>query len=587
MRIPRLRLVCLLCFLIFLAPYATAQPPKNPVLMEKTQSGVTVRLFSVRWAEVESVMRGGGTGGYPPHAKGLLVSYDVQGKGASVSLKCLDPQGRPVQGSTYYSSGEHGNLIWCAAIDPRWPRAALQFEWVDPKAPPHADGSFSETLVFKDVPLPEQGVVKTVNQTLTTKRGTRVTIEKIALPKESQDYAGQTILIVHALPPRDVPDLMASVQREGAIDNTGKDLGHGGGWSSEDALERRPGRETHSFTNLPSPQAKSLNLKVRVTESIPSLRQEQWYRRVSFDLALNRLPNAAPRAAPPPLSTVKIGDLEAALESFTTQPGNTLEANTRVYSPALPPGQQWALKNFDLRDAAKPLSVNGEEAQREYWASDRSHNYSEFWKPNGAPLRNGEAMHTIHFDKFPSEEAKGPEPQKFNLTATAELVQKTSDAVTFNELPIPQPGQVINLEKAAMLGSGTRLILRKIGYFAPEHPHTKSADSGGFKPPWGFGLVYEIVPVRENASASLSVTEARDDKNRPLNERSGITGTSSDVWQKEHVEGRWWTIFLLPTYPDAKHFNVTLSVNEMIPTGRQEKFTFRDLPAPPQLQQGQ
>jgi hypothetical protein len=161
--------------------------------------------------------------------------------------------------------------------------------------------------------------------------------------------------------------------------------------------------------------------------------------------------------------------------------------------------------------------------------------------------------------------------------------------VTFNELPIPQPGQVINLEKAATLGSGTRLILRKIGYFDPEHPlPAESVANGAFKPPWGFALVYEIVPVRENASASLSVTAARDDKQRPLNERSGITGTSSDVWRKERIEkGIWWTTFLLPTYPDARHFSVKLSVDETIPMGRQEKITFRDLPAPPQPQKAQ
>ncbi|MDQ2799798.1 MAG: hypothetical protein M3Y13_09165, partial [Armatimonadota bacterium] len=465
-----------------------------------------------------------------------------------------------------------GSTVFAGGLDPRLPTIALGFEWLDPAAPPEASGNYSETLDFPDVPVPagaDQPV--TVHRTLTTKHGTQVTLEKVAVRKRQPSDAAlsETLFVLRCLPPPAVPDLYPNLNfaYPDLLDDTGKNLMKNSsyGSSGEDELDHAPGSTTLDVASVPSAQAKTLDVKISVQENAPSLRQEQWFRHLQFDLPLQSLPGRDAEGPYLPLATVASGPVQSTLESFKSQSQGQYEARL------------WLADAYDLQNTALH-----DDAGNEYSASeDTGFGTPLFWRLNGAPIQPGKRGHLLRFYWFKQKTA----PAKLTLETEALPVRRVRHSFDLANLPLPKPGETLDLNRTIKDADGSRLLLRAISYFTDQKP-LPGIDAGAraqMTPPFGLALALQFQSASgDKATAQFECRQASDEQGHKLTGRNGLTASSGDWLQAKESPANSETILLLPPSPSdvSSQFRVHMQVDETIPSGPARKLVFRDLAAP-------
>lgn len=556
---------------------AAAQQPISPTFpVQKTQDGVTVQLQSARWAKRSDVFSGERQGG--PADKGLAVTYRVLDNKASVVPQFLGADGAPLLNLSMSTIGSaDGSTVFASSLDPRLPTITLNFEWLDPAAPPEASGSYSETLDFADVPVPAQADQPiTVHRTSTTKHGTQVTLEKVAVRKRQPGDAAptETLFVLRCLPPPAVPDLYPNLNfaYPNLLDDTGKNLMKNSsyGSSGEDALDHTPGSTTLDVASVPSPQAKTLDVKISVQENAPSLRQEQWFRHLQFDLPLQSLPGREAEGPYLPLATAASGPVQSTLESLRAPSKGQYEA--RLW---LPDG--YDLQNMALHD----------DAGNEYNAvEDTGYGTPLFWRMNGAPIQPGKRGHLLRLYGFNQKTA----PAKLTLETDALPVRRVRHHFDLANLPLPKPGETLDLNRTIKDADGSRLLLRAIAYFTDQKPlpGVEASTRAQMTPPFGLALALQFQSASgDKATAQFECRQASDEQGHKLTGRNGLVASSGDWLQAKESPANSETILLLPPSGSdvSGQFRVQMQVDETVPSGPARKLVFRDLAAPAPAQQ--
>lgn len=453
-----------LCLGVLLSAFKSGAAPEKPMFpMQQTVDGVTVRLERALWCHPSFMgEKDWPTDNYTP---GLGVWFEVRsptmkpaaGKtlaAAVRSIKAVTPW-RSVSAARF----KKPTLAWCERVDPRASALAVEFEVLDPAAPPGATGEWDAPAQFKDVPLPTKvDVPLKINRTITTPRGTRVVLEQVALRvKEKQMW-----LTLRALPSLSVPDLETKFVTDKyhyldvlpvVYDDKGKNLaadlktspinqlaGDGDDWHGAVTIK----------TVLPSAGAKNFAVGVKVHESAPSLKQERWFRHFRFDLPAQHL-----GFQPGPMSG-KGGDWVSK---------DALDANGK---PVVEGTLEAVMPNFgnhQVRFWWRDLNPLRDGSDR-YWRIQKistsegemgpNSSYPIYWKLDASPPAPSEYGEAMIFG--------GQDARRLNFNFTLEAVRTALDTLEFTDLPLPAPGQTEIINQTRTTKMGTRLTLRQISY---------------------------------------------------------------------------------------------------------------------------
>lgn len=553
----------------------------------QTVRGMTMRLSNAAWGTNKLFH------GSDPLQKHFTLWYEVESQDPGVnpspgktlkdyiiSQRALDPMGQPVDGTVIRNS----TVVAWDNVDPRWAHVPLEFELLDPAAPPAASGEFEELLLFKDVPIPAKaGEVGRVDRTLTTANGTRVILEKLAVRPEGQkgkdwinfraSEEGQVVLGLRWEPPARVPDLTAnlSIGIGGVIDDTGKDLAAPGslgmGQIGGDDLEEQPGqrqqtllsggRNTLYVSTRPAPKARTLAIRIQVQERAQSLKQEKWLRRFRFEVPLQNVPFAFTPQTARPVAVAEDRELTSVLESIGTSPNtdtNGWYTSGRLY---LRDGQSNQSGNPRDKTVLRRWVIE-ESTPRDKPNRESAFIGSSFWKADNTPVREGETAAEFSFFDY---NARQPS-QKLTLEFKVAAESRTRHTLDFANLPIPRNGQISEINQSRQLPSGARFILRQVGYFT----EYQGTDSNGkpLKPLTRFGLLYDYkAAAGAETKPSYKGLEATDDKARPVVQNSGIVASGNQIYMR-------------PPGADAKSINVRLFIDE-VTTGPRRTLVFLNL----------
>lgn len=373
------------------------------------------------------------------------------------------------------------------------------------------------------------------------------------------------------------------------MDDKGIELpARGRGWHAGDDLEGKPGRETLRAPAQFTPGARTCDVTMRVEEGARSLRQDKWYRTFRFELKLSQVPFASHKSAPPPIAAATGEHADVTLESL--EPMLSSRAPPRDYRVRLwiapkdeahTPQRIWLLKRVKAVDDAANVYVGAVGFQRLRWQAD------------GSPARLGQWGWSVRPTCFGRRQGK---PSKFELEAEIVAVDRFERTVTSSDLPMPEPGEFIDIMKRAeVTEAGGQFLLRRIGYFTEDELPLTMSDrrKETFRPPVGVAAVVQYVApdqapggvVTGEVKSHFRCEAATDDQGRSLKERGQTTQTlDGDAFaEAPPAEGTWRTFLLVPPWPDSKKLNLTFRMSETLKSRIVETVKFRNVPIPVNL----
>ncbi|MDQ3814101.1 MAG: hypothetical protein M3347_09125, partial [Armatimonadota bacterium] len=479
-------------------------------------------------------------------------------------------------------------LDW-VAVDPHWDHVTFEVLALDPAAPLAASGNFMETLEFKEVPLPRRfNQPKLVGQTLTTHQGTPVTLESIEAETETNaegETQGSLHFVVRWQAPAAAPDLQASFEMDGIADMDGKPLPMQG-WGSRGGSK---GGMILSANVLPPLRLKNIVVKIGVTERAPSLRQMQGYRRFRCEL---KLPPLVAVSTPPssPLPTVEnSAGVIAALEKPPWMGMSDRMATwlwLRDRAADRDSMQRWFLKSLKARDQ------NRRNLEASWTPSGATDETRVAWRSDGIPVAPGEQCEILRV-----QWGNDPRPNKVTLEATVEARRYLHHVADFADVSLPAPGETREVNASIqpqtdapdVSTTGARIILRRVLHF--DNPSTlrglydwqHAAYRRG-----GIAALFEVVPALKGSEITLRATLSEDEAGRPLHSSNHINVVAGDALTKTPPaeaapEGRWWTVVLQPSAPNAQKLRIQVVVDETLSTGESATLSFPDVIPPTPL----
>lgn len=569
-------LVCLCGGLVFanrLGARFSAQPASQKTAswpLQQTSGDFTLSLNKAAWCYPSSIASGAAR----------FVGEDVAGLGLWFTVKSSRAKS-PESGANLVKSVQSVRLFsddltdgksdfelfpkagaaWNAEVNPRAQSVGVEFEMLDPAAPPNASGAWTSPLNFAGLPLPQgEGKILTLNRSLQTPHGTRVTIEKAVR------RAGRLVFVLRLYPPASVPDMQAEFGSDEfhtrpivpvITDDTGKELSSAAlEIESLDGLQTvRPDWEWPFTvkTAAPARNARTFNIALKVEESAPSLKQWQWFHTFRFEVPTAAIASLLPPTKGADVAVVKTPKLQATLESVKPDFGNLkLRFWWRDLQKPKFPDQKWRLsKLYGTGDFTldTPEEVTP---------------YPIFWHGNGtmpAPDENGEAVIAL-----------GGAPRPMTLRAEVEAVRERRCALDFNDLPLPAPAQTIVINREIMAPLGTKITLRQISHVAHSGPMAgfDELELENLRMSHHAGVLVIAFEIQhpQQAQAELNLAWARDEKGH---ERSQNTGTHKDPQ-------KWLFDFGFPK--GAQKLNLHLIAEETRKLGLTETVNFPEFKTP-------
>ncbi|MDQ3815664.1 MAG: hypothetical protein M3347_17255 [Armatimonadota bacterium] len=529
------------------------------------------------------------------------------------SFKVLGPLGEPAKGP----SQEIGRYRFFEGIDPRWDSVQVEVELTDPAAPPEATGEFERTLEFKDVPIPpEPNQPLPLKRTLTSPLGTQVTLESAAVLTQADKFGqGPGLLFtIGFLKPESVPDLAVIPHHwvfDAVIDDRGVNLSQQRGWNGRNSRWGQPSNQpltrldrwTFVTGALPSPEAKTVNVKIEFREEASSLKQMQWFRH--FRLALKRqdIKDSGARAPFQPLAQAEGEHVKVELESLQPEGLDRykmrfwVDSRSEIREPPQEPQprepqQAWLLQQVRLTDDLVTAFYLSRGANRTFnpWESG--------WKADGSLPRPHETSVLYSLSRYIMDP---PEPAPSKLTLEADVVEarRAQSRFDFTDLPVPPPGQSAEVHKMLTDASGAQLILHRIGYYTAggPPPDWKVLNRTFAAAPTGLAALFEFRPAGgRQTSLARHELMAHDNAGRallhyscdfflPLPENQWFQnyGTSLVNHQREKQlqDSYEYTLLLLPPAREVKSFTIRVFTDEVITTERRETVVLKDIPVPP------
>jgi hypothetical protein len=594
------------------APWQKLQPP-----VTQTVNGVTLQITEACWCLREQIEPD--YAGQPEGKRRMFAiryrAQDERGTWRINGLESHSPTGAWINRSGDAGEGDDYVSYWAAdEIDPRWSQLRLDINFLDPKAPEDTDRVY-ETHEFKGVPVPAPDVVAPLDLELQTAHGTRVRLEKIAVlaqPKKADitDLEKGTYFVFHTITPADQPDISARIEsgfypitdEKGNavlpsasstyfIDPFFEQVQNG------DLVNPPPGYFALNVKNLPSPDVKTLNVKFKTWESSPRWKAEQmkqWGRSFKVQLDLQNIDLPAPKGALHPLSVARGRNVEVALESL-----NLVEENgakhwkARFWTRDLKPDaraveRRWApigsafgfpsredvIEMRDEKGVVLPLQPSG---------TMFGGNQGLFWHVDNTPLEAGESLFETDLGTlgYPAQ------PKQLNFQLKLEARREDGTDFAFSDLPIPRPGEVVEVNQAgrdvlnalpakAALG----MTVRKIGFYDAKHPLPGLSERVRAILKHSAGLVVVLDIARSpNSGLFYRGAEAADETGVALISADDSRG--GDALDEKDRSGRdSMTYFLLPPTPGATTFSMRIGLGQSAALGFQETVKLPTVPVP-------
>ncbi len=562
-------------------PGAEAGPQ---AVYSQTVRGVTVQLTRVKWDSVEP-----GEAAFAFY-KTFHVSYRVEtsapltlpaGKKLRdyiTNVAAFTPDGYPLDSS----GAGPGSADW-NDVDPRWSLVAVDVEFVDPAAPPKATGRSVGPVTVSGIPVPAQTDVDTPTQAeTTTPLGTRVIVEKVKISPDAK--GGRTTFALRVLPDPEAGDLVFNYSTDTQVrDDTGVDFSAGGGSGTSGPMTG-PSTFTVTVRGVPSPGAKTMRLTLDASETSEQLKQDDWYRHFHLVVPL-RLLSADARRPSHALATVQGADVTATLDSVGREWGRY---RTRlVLKDRMDPGVSWRVRGIRGKDdnGNALLGTRGDE--------------DFFWKTDGSPLAPGESGTEIYVGApgdtmgYGDVQAAPPGAKMLSLTADVEAFREDYHLLDFPQLPIPAPGQTLDLNRRVEAAPGLYLVLRKVAAYSPAHPlpagflhpvRSSLAPPG----PSGLAVILAEPPDPKGRTRFEFGLVAADDSTgrhlRPVHSQSDVPGDALQGASPPPAgdPARVRTFFFRTPASSAQTWNLRMDHDQKIHLpGKRETITFPDVPAPP------
>lgn len=531
----------------------------------QTINGVTIRVLDAEWKlpewkqhESENV--------FNDFQKSLVVHYEVSGDNRKVraakgkqlldyvtSITPQDLYGFPAGNGYGWSSGS----IEMSGLDPRQSAMPFEFEFLDPAAPPRATGKFQETLVFKNVPLPpKRDQVLHIGRSLTTSHGTRVFLEAIAVSSaKSNKFIGEEnkiLMSAYSLPPAQTPDMTATLRfsdTNGIVGTKGEKVTGrwGNGWIGGDELGNLSNAATVMFDAVPSLKARSVNVRVEVSEEAPSLKQDKWFRRFRFQLPQNQLPVGAISSVRP-LAVAESSDFSATLD-FLRKFGDTHKTQICIANKE---GANW---DWNVETATLDNSVDT-------W--QRGTTTSSVWKRSGRPARVGEKCVQLDFSFFIASGAKTPASKLLKMRLELQAHSQKPRVVNFRNLPVVRRGQSLSLNRTVTFPSGAWFTIRKVENVASVGSNGSNGGTKDKSQTSRMTITYET-----NAEANLDhwITW----------KKSSGTDNLGHKLQTNGISQAGQTLFFVPPSLKSTSFDLRLLLSEET-RGPRKVIVFNDLP---------
>lgn len=555
---------------------------------QQKQHGMTLQVSNIRWrARQEEKSWHSGI-----ERREKVLAFESKLIGASA------PQ-YPTGWAYYTNQPErkfHVESSWNASerysflrgIDPRQKKLVVDYEFWDPKAPTGANGIIKQDLEWKSIPAPQE-VDKPIeiNRGYFTTLGALVNLESVTLKKNPNYYVSTNKLVSVSMPEEllvfrlsyKVPParydltLMPRIIENGIVDAVGNDLTKSvdiyTGFSFRSASPNVNWADdiTSSFNvtlyRVPSPEAKTIDVKLAMEQSVPSLRQQKWYRHMTVNIDLQKVP-LTPRVESSSLREVQLPNATFVIEDVIPED----KVSATYYS-------RFRFINKDASDKSEWMirSVNATSPDEIKYSGSALSQFS-FWKLDGVPLSQNETSRNIWFILYPDHPRKFEE-KKLDVKISAQKVQKVGYRAEFKKVPIPAPGKNVVLNWRINQPNGGYIILRRIGWM----PRTLSEKMQvepirkvflGTTPP-DLALVVEKKFDGEWWDAPSSpLYEFSDDAGRNLMYGNGWHEGDDPIWNsKPSQQGATVSTFrLLHPFPESKSLKIFFDEEKYIAVGK-------------------
>lgn len=539
-----------------------------PAILSQTIQGTTVKVTDVRWR----VSR------WNPADTAVDKTLDVKYQVEMPASASLPPGKKPedyVKSIT--ATSPEGFLLddW-NNIDPRLPWIGLDIELLDPSATPREAGQFAGPVAVEGIPVPSRvNVAVPIHAETTTPLGTRVVVEQVEIIPGAS--GNETKFTVHVIPDQDAPDLQFSYSTNTQLhDDTGADLSGDGAPTGNNAGSPYIAILIHS---APKSGAKRMTLTLDVNETSERLRQNAHYRYFHLRVPLDSL-KPGRKYANVPLASVQGKYLAATLDSVDVQWG-CYQARIIVHDQH-DPTITWRLHTVRATTEA------GSSLRKTFGSN------TFFWKSDGSPLAEGETGWETDLNAPGQErediDAAPPPAKTLSLTADFRAYREHGYFLDCLNLPIPELGQTVTLNRTVQDTSGASMIVQKVAAYSLEYPLSHAswkqghlsfvasplglvvvlAEPASLKPKKDFD--YDIVTAIDSSGTSLLST--RTMKFAP---GDALLGTSFSM---PDDSARVETIFLQLPVQAARTFNLRLYRETAVRLDQSEALTFPAVPAP-------
>jgi hypothetical protein len=606
------------------APHSLAFPAQS-----QRRGDVTVRVTDAGWYRLDEIMPAAeiapGRGGQVVFAISLAAEapepvvkrqqkrppFDHR---RQVSAYLVDAEGRREIGAGV--SGRPGLRYWSGTSVPdlRSRTATLELEYTSPFASrSKAEGFVEDWVQFRNLPaLHTPGERRELDLTQTTAHGAQIILEEAGVIRAGRPEEPRYFITGRWLPPASHPGMAVSFERYGlpreqqrhghpAEDDQGRSLidPRRADWVRAGSLKEPKDYNRSRFTldlRPPAPDAKEVRLNLKVWQGAPEFRDPNAVQPFRFTLASRdwRPYPSAPAAARPPIATRSLGDdgTTLALEELEPSGEKGWAASWRgrlvvTASRALPERREWVNTRFEWRKLGEPFPGGGAFLEPHDREGKRILTHAD-----GRPFARSEQGWEARL-VFDSSQTQTP-PERLALYSEWQEVEHATFDLDFEDLPVPQVGEIVTAEREAKAGRFGRFILRKVGWFDSRHP-LSSGVKGIFpraNPAEGLAVVVEYVPADGTPAPVWDPSplknpwrftgwKAEDSTGRRLIRGDDLRSSQHPIRDElaEPPGGTAFTVFLLPPAEGAKRFRLQLRASRAVAL-REAKVVFEDLPAP-------
>lgn len=535
----------------------------------QTQNGITLRIIDAGWMSLAQMWPQSQNSTRPLFyfAYTLPGASDGQpnsaGWQASVAerntrlLQVSGPKGEPV---TVNSSGPlerepgiyGGTRTAFSGVNPVWKFVVAEFETLDPSAARGASGEINSTLVFDKVPLPaKSGEKLAVGKTMTTARGTTVTLKTVRVGKHFAGDTDRTFFDFAVKSPPSIGDMKVELDLDSIKDENDTRWTYDG-WGNS-------GFE-FSVKALPPAGSKTLTVGIKIKESAPSLQKRGAYRqfRVEIPVAAFLKFKAPPANPPAPVLKAEGKAVSVEIERETHENTGNWGAMAWLKSriPIADKSQKWLVRGVKARAA-------GQEARGWTYQSDSGHQWMRLNGTVAAPNEHSNPFIVLF----------GTRPDKFDLELRVEMARRMESSGSIRGVPLPAPGASLDIRDGQYESDSVRI--RRIFWFKnPNELAGLSPDELGNFFNANLAVVVEVMPLVPGAQVEIPAYRIEDDAGLTVDTRSWIPRGDAGRAGTQNTNLR---TLILPVSASSKTLDLWFHTLETAWSGQTETLILKDV----------